>query len=458
MSRTTRFTRSKLVGAALALTLVGSLAACGSDDNGNNNGDGDGNATQAGPAMSDDEMNAILEKGGKLTWWTWVGWSETQAKAFTAKYPNVKIDVVNAGTGGEEYTQIENALQAGSGAPDIAQIEYYAIPQFALSDGLLDLNKYGFGELKSKFTDSTWAQVALNDGVYGLPQDSGPIIMMYNEELFKEHGVDVPTTWDEYVAAATKFKQDDPKIYMTNEVGGPVSLPLVWAFGGNPFQINGTEITVNTQDKGSVDWANTWNKLIQADSVSDIATWSPDYWTALGNGNIATVLSGAWMPGIFENSLPDAAGKWRVAPLPTMDGTPITGENGGSSMAITSQTKNPELSAAFLKWLTTDQESVDLFLESGGFPATTADLGNAEFADKVWDYYGGQKVNQVSIEASKSVSPNWAFLPFQIYAYTVFGDTVGQSFVNKTDLNAGLKDWQDKLVTFGNQQGFSVNK
>ena len=458
MSRTTRFTRSKLVGAALALTLVGSLAACGSDDNGNNNGDGDGNATQAGPAMSDDEMNAILEKGGKLTWWTWVGWSETQAKAFTAKYPNVKIDVVNAGTGGEEYTQIENALQAGSGAPDIAQIEYYAIPQFALSNGLLDLNKYGFGELKSKFTDSTWAQVALNDGVYGLPQDSGPIIMMYNEELFKEHGVDVPTTWDEYVAAATKFKQDDPKIYMTNEVGGPVSLPLVWAFGGNPFQINGTDITVNTQDKGSVDWANTWNKLIQADSVSDIATWSPDYWTALGNGNIATVLSGAWMPGIFENSLPDAAGKWRVAPLPTMDGTPITGENGGSSMAITSQTKNPELSAAFLKWLTTDQESVDLFLESGGFPATTADLGNAEFADKVWDYYGGQKVNQVSIEASKAVSPNWAFLPFQIYAYTVFGDTVGQSFVNKTDLNAGLKDWQDKLVTFGNQQGFSVNK
>ena len=458
MSRTTRFTRSKLVGAALALTLVGSLAACGSDDNGNNNGDGDGNATQAGPAMSDDEMNAILEKGGKLTWWTWVGWSETQAKAFTAKYPNVKIDVVNAGTGGEEYTQIENALQAGSGAPDIAQIEYYAIPQFALSNGLLDLNKYGFGELKSKFTDSTWAQVALNDGVYGLPQDSGPIIMMYNEELFKEHSVDVPTTWDEYVAAATKFKQDDPKIYMTNEVGGPVSLPLVWAFGGNPFQINGTDITVNTQDKGSVDWANTWNKLIQADSVSDIATWSPDYWTALGNGNIATVLSGAWMPGIFENSLPDAAGKWRVAPLPTMDGTPITGENGGSSMAITSQTKNPELSAAFLKWLTTDQESVDLFLESGGFPATTADLGNAEFADKVWDYYGGQKVNQVSIEASKAVSPNWAFLPFQIYAYTVFGDTVGQSFVNKTDLNAGLKDWQDKLVTFGNQQGFSVNK
>jgi multiple sugar transport system substrate-binding protein len=235
-------------------------------------------------------------------------------------------------------------------------------------------------------------------------------------------------------------------------------LPLVWAFGGNPFQIEGNDISINTLDQGSSDWADTWNKLVDIDAVSDIATWSTDWWTALGNDSIATVLSGAWMPGIFENSLPDAAGKWRVAPLPTMDGTPITGENGGSSMAITSQTKNPVLAAAFLKWLTTEQESVDLFLESGGFPATTADLSNQEFADKTWDFYGGQKVNQVSIEASNSVSTNWSFLPYQIYAYTVFGDTVGQSFVNRTDFKEGLAAWQETLVTFGNQQGFTVNK
>jgi multiple sugar transport system substrate-binding protein len=323
---------------------------------------------------------------------------------------------------------------------------------------LLDLKQFGFGDLEDKFTASTWAQTSVNDGLYGLPQDSGPIVMMYNAELFEKHDVEVPTTWDEYIAAAETLKKADSKIYMNNEVGGPVSLPLVWAFGGNPFQIEGNDISINTLDQGSSDWADTWNKLVDIDAVSDIATWSTDWWTALGNDSIATVLSGAWMPGIFENSLPDAAGKWRVAPLPTMDGTPITGENGGSSMAITSQTKNPVLAAAFLKWLTTEQESVDLFLESGGFPATTADLSNQEFADKTWDFYGGQKVNQVSIEASNSVSTNWSFLPYQIYAYTVFGDTVGQSFVNRTDFKEGLAAWQETLVTFGNQQGFTVNK
>jgi multiple sugar transport system substrate-binding protein len=33
---------------------------------------------------------------------------------------------------------------------------------------------------------------------------------------------------------------------------------------------------------------------------------------------------------------------------------------------------------------------------------------------------------------------------------------VGQSYANHTDLNAGLKQWQDALVKYGNQQGFTV--
>lgn len=462
MTSSKRFNRTKVLAAALTSALaLGSLAACSP---GTENPSGDGAPSSEGADQGDgvtvsaEELAAALEKGGELTWWTWVGWSQTQAEAFTKKYPNVKIDVVNVGTGGDEYTQIENSLQAGSGAPDLAQIEYYAIPQFALSEGLLDLRQFGFADLKAKFTESTWDQASVDGGLFGLPQDSGPIVMMYNAELFAEHGVEVPSTWEQYVAAAETLKKADKNIYMSNEIGGPVSLPLVWAFGGKPFTIDGHDISIDTLDQGSTDWANTWNQLIELDAVSDIATWSTDWWTGLGSGNIATVLSGAWMPGIFENSLPDSAGKWRVAPLPTMDGKPLTGENGGSSMAITSQTKNPALAAAFLEWLTTDQEAVDIFLESGGFPATTAQLTDAEFADKEWDYYGGQKVNQVSIEASNSVSKGWSFLPFQIYAYTVFGDSVGQSFVNGTDLKDGLTTWQDMLVTFGNQQGFTVNK
>ncbi|MFV0533080.1 MAG: ABC transporter substrate-binding protein [Cumulibacter sp.] len=446
---TRRSSRTKFPLALTAGLTALSLAACSAS------ADEDGGAA---PEVSEDQIAAALEEGGDLTWWTWVSWSEAQADAFMELHPNVTIEVVNVGTGGEEYTQIENALQAGSGAPDLAQIEYFAIPQFALSEGLHDLRALGLGGLEDQFTASTWGQVSLDDGVYGLPQDSGPIVMMYNAALFEEHGIEAPTTWDEYVSAAAALKEADPSIYITEEIGGPTSMPLIWANGGTPFAIDGTNISIDTADEGSVAWADTFNQLMDLDAVAPIAMWSQDWWTALGNGSIATILTGAWMPGIFEASLPEASGDWRVAPLPTADGSPMTGENGGSSMAITSQAENPELAAAFLEWLTTDEASIDLFLEGGGFPATTANIEDEEFIGEEWDFYGGQQVNQVGADASASVAEGWTFLPYQVHAYTLFGDTVSQAFVNKTDLNDGLAAWQEQLVTYGNQQGFSVNQ
>ncbi|MEB0303446.1 extracellular solute-binding protein, partial [Mucilaginibacter sp. 5C4] len=91
----------------------------------------------------------------------------------------VTVKVVNAGTGNDQYIKLQNAIKAGSGAPDIAQIEYYALPQFALSKSLADLSAYGFDSYASEYTDSTWGSVKLGDGIYALPQDSGPMAMFY---------------------------------------------------------------------------------------------------------------------------------------------------------------------------------------------------------------------------------------------------------------------------------------
>ena len=45
-----------------------------------------------------------------------------------------------------------------------------------------------------------------------------------------------------------------------------------------------------------------------------------------------------------------------------------------------------------------------------------------------------------------------------MYANSIFGDTVGQSYANKVDLNEGLADWQSQLVEYGNEQGFTVGE
>jgi len=60
--------------------------------------------------------------------------------------------------------------------------------------------------------------------------------------------------------------------------------------------------------------------------------------------------------------------------------------------------------------------------------------------------------------AADDVVEGWNYLPYQVYANSIFGDTVGQSYQNGTDLNEGLTAWQDALVEYGDSQGFSVNK
>ncbi|MGN7862367.1 ABC transporter substrate-binding protein [Microbacterium sp. 22303] len=433
---------------ALAVTAVATVAltACG------------GTAGASGSGSASD-LDAALKKGGELTYWTWTPSGQDQADAFMKEYPGVKVKVVNVGTGGDEYTKLQNAIKAGSGAPDVAQIEYYALQQYALSDSLLDLTKYGLDGLKDKYTASTWGAVNINNGLYGLPQDSGPMVLLYNKTIFDQYGLTVPKTWDEYIADADKLHQADPSKFITNDAGDPgFANPLIWQAGGRPYKTDGTKVTIDLQDKGTKKWADTWNKLLEPGLLSDIPTWSDDWYKALGNGTISTIITGAWMPGILEGSVPDGKGAWRVAPLPSYDGSPTTAENGGSAQSVLKQSKNPALAAAFLRWLNSSDSSIDVFLKSGGFPSTNAQLNADSFLNEAPEYFGGQQINKVLVDASKNVSTGWQYLPFQVYANSVFADTVGKSYAGKSDLNVGLKAWQDNIVGYGNSQGFTVNK
>jgi len=436
----------RLALAAVALTAASLLAGCGSDDEAG--GGGEGSAT---------DLDAALEKGGTITYWTWTPSAEAQVAAFEDQYPNVDVKLVNAGTGNDHYTKLQNAIKAGSGGPDVAQVEYQALPQFALPGDLVDLRQYGFDDYADDYTPSTWAAVHAGEAVVGLPQDSGPMALFYNEEVFTEHGIEVPTTWDDYVAAARTIKEADPSSCITNDSGDAgFTTSMIWQAGGTPFQTEGDQVTIDLQDEGSLKWTGVWNQLVEDELVCTIPGWTEEWFKALGDGTIASIALGAWAPGVFEQSVPDGAGKWRAAPMPTYDGEPATAENGGSAQSVLKQSKSPALAAAFVRWLN-HEEGIEPFLESGGFPATVADLQDPEFVDMELDYFGGQQVNQVLTDAATHVVEGWQYLPYQLYANTIYGDTVGKSYQTHSDLNEGLASWQEALVKYGSEQGFAVD-
>ncbi len=232
------------VGAVLALGAAAALTLAGCAGSG-------GGSTSSAPTGSLDSIKAALEKGGEITYWSWTPQAKAQVAEFEKAYPKVKVNLVNAGTGNDEYTKLQNAVKAGSGGPDVVQIEYYAFPQFELSDALLDLSGFGFGDLKSDYTASTWGSVTSGDKIFGLPQDSGPMAMFYNKAVFDKYGLTVPTTWDEYIADAQKLHAADPTKYITNDIGDAgFTTSMIWQAGGKPFQTDGTNVKIDLQDQG----------------------------------------------------------------------------------------------------------------------------------------------------------------------------------------------------------------
>lgn len=437
----------RIAAVATVVALGITLASCSSSTT----------STQAAGSSAD--LDAALQAGGELTYWSWTPSGEAQVAAFEKAYPKVKVNLVNAGTNTTEYTKLQNAIKAGSGAPDVVQVEYYAIPQFALSNSLVDLSSYGLSSLQSAYSAGTWNSVNIDGKLYGLPQDSGPMAMFYNKTVFDKYGLTVPTTWDEYIADAKKLHTADPTKYITADTGDSgFTTSMIWQAGGRPFTTtNGTTVNINFSNDGTTKYTTMWQQLIDQKLLSGITSWSDEWYKGLANGTISTLITGAWMPGVLESSVTGASGDWRVAAIPTYDGTPVTSENGGSATAVTKQSSNPALAAAFLRWLNNSQDSIDIFRASGGFPSTTADLTSSSFLAEAPAYFGGQKINEVLSAASSSVATGWQYLPFQVYANSIFSDTVGKSYAGGSTLQSGLASWQQQLTDYGNAQGFTVS-
>ncbi|MCZ9346701.1 extracellular solute-binding protein, partial [Streptomyces sp. TRM76130] len=154
---------------------------------------GDSDGETSGKSVSESDIKAALEKGGEITVWAWEPTLEEVVADFEKEHPKVKVNLVNAGTNADEYTALSNAISAKKGVPDVAQIEYYAIGQYALSKGLTDLSEFGAGKLAAHYSPGPWSAVQSGtDSVYALPMDSGPMALFYNKTVFDKYDIAVP--------------------------------------------------------------------------------------------------------------------------------------------------------------------------------------------------------------------------------------------------------------------------
>ena len=94
-------------------------------------------SVSAEEAFKEPDYSKFPAESGPITLevWSWVGGLDKAAKLFEQAYPEIKVHVNNVGGGPAEYQKLQTALKAGSGGPDVAQIEYMFLPSFIVTDG-----------------------------------------------------------------------------------------------------------------------------------------------------------------------------------------------------------------------------------------------------------------------------------------------------------------------------------
>jgi multiple sugar transport system substrate-binding protein len=397
----------------------------------------------------------------ELTLWAWLPDFQAQVDMFEKAHKNIKVKLVNAGQGEDEYEKLRTALKAGSGAPDVVHMEFQYIPTFRQIDGLADISEYGANDLEDDYASWTWDQVSEGDAVYAMPWDSGPMALLYRKDIFDEYGIEVPSTWDQFAQEAEKLHKADPETYLadfTPEDGGWLT-GLMWQAGARPFEVDGTKVSINMDDPAIMKVSKYWGDLIERDIVASDPGFTNDWYRSFAKGIYATWPTAAWGPVFLEGVAGESKGKWRAAPLPQWEeGADASSNWGGSTLAVTTQSENAEEAAQLAMWLTHDPKPTELYTTKQFlFPVLNDLLDSPEFRNRKFDFYGGQAVNSIFVEASKNVDTGFEWSPFQDYVDTQMVEQFGAAVTGDTEFSQVPENLQDEISRYAKQQGFKVS-
>ena len=436
-------------GVALSALL---LAGCAGGGNGDSAGSGVAAAADCAP--SDGPVT--------LEFTSWIPGIEKVVDMWNSANPDIQVKVQTGPNGNNgTYQNFFNQIAAGN-APDLGQIEYDALPNFLVQDGVENIA--GCADVmaaKDQFVGWAWNQATLgqDNAVYGIPQDIGPMALFYRKDLFEKNGIAIPTTWDEYTEAAKKVRALGG--YITNFSQSDINqfAGFVWQAGGQWFGNDSDGWTVSLTDPASKKVADYWQSLIDQDLVSTYPAWTDEWNNAYNSSKVWTWNSAVWGANSISSGAPDTAGGWAVADLPQWKaGDAVSGNWGGSSIAVLKGSTHAYEATKFALWLNTSQEALTALNEEANiYPATTEGLKLPSLAKGV-DFYGGQKIYDVFAKAATEVTPDFTWGPTMTKTYADVSDGFKAAVSGSGTLTDALQKGQDATIGALESQSIPVKK
>ncbi|MCP1102479.1 raffinose/stachyose/melibiose transport system substrate-binding protein [Aequitasia blattaphilus] len=340
--------KKKIVSLLLVGTLLLSMTACGGKKEEGGSGSG-GKKTTITFAIWDNNLNDFIEQ-------------EDMVGKFQEEYPDIDVEVEKL----KDDSEYWNAMKMRSSAnelPDVMFNKTFTLSRF--KDYLVDLS-----DTEAAKNNELAEGYGIDGKILGVPMTAGYEYVYYWKDMFEEAGVEVPTTWPQFMEAAQKLQdyygKDNPDF-----MGLAIGLKDTWTDypfmefmpsleSGNGQNWN----TMATEDEPFKEGTDVYNAFKKVDELFSSSSLGKDP-LGLGNDQVTSLFAakkggmialGDWGLQNIETNAGDISqlGSFYL-PARNTESDPFNViVQGDSFMGVTTHSKNQEAAIKFVEWFYSD--------------------------------------------------------------------------------------------------------
>ncbi|MCE7081578.1 extracellular solute-binding protein [Streptomyces sp. ST2-7A] len=360
--------RAVPAGAALLVTVLAllPLAACGAGDSG----------PEAEPVS------------GSITFWDTS--NETEAPvfnqlvaAFQREHPGIDVDHVSVPFFEAEERYLD-AVGTGS-APDVLRADVGWTAHMVAGDLLADLTGTPAEPAPEEFLETAVDSVLFGDAVYGAPQVTDTLALMYNKDLFDRAGLTRPPRyWSETQAYGLTVAEATDAEGIVLNTDGYFALPFL--HGEDTDLIDPDARTITIAGDAAVRGISAAASLVESGAAP--APPEKDAYEAMQGafkrGEAAMMINGPWAVADLLDSPVFADGaNLGIAPVPAGTGGSAGSPTGGHNLVVSAGTPNATAAQLFVSFMTAAEQQEKVALELGLLPTRKAAYTDAVLADPV---------------------------------------------------------------------------
>ena len=320
---------------------------------------------------------------------------------------------------GDALAKLTTALPDAENTPDVVEIGNTWSPTFTNAGAFTDISDL-YSEFGGDKLLPSFVEVGEVDGAqFALPYYFGSRYAFYRKDIWKDAGLEVPTTLAEFNTAAAELKTDKQSGFYIGGEDWRNGVSWIFANGGDLAKKDGDTWKSTLADPKTIEGLTQLQTLFTDASLAPVTEADSTPWVNIndnestGKPEAATIIAPGWAHWSIGDLAPDPADETKQIAtwnddvfgtfvLPGADGSPAPVFAGGSNIAISAASKNQASSKELMK-IIFSPEYQKLLGEHGLGPANldyASSLGDDQFATALIESASNSKLTPAA--------PGWA--------------------------------------------------